>query len=105
MRSLSLLLALMALLVGQVARAYPYDEQYVDWNINVNEAAGTDVLLYDSERGSGRNQTYHESPTNWRALPFYNIILDKFAVRPHRLRQLPRGGRPFSLAPHLASVD
>jgi hypothetical protein len=65
--------------------AYPHDDSLVNWNINVNPDAGASVLNYDSERGSGRNTTYKPSPDNWRALPFYNILLDKFAVRLLRL--------------------
>lgn len=93
--------------------AYPHDDSLVNWNINVNPDAGASVLNYDSERGSGRNTTYTPSPDNWRALPFYNILLDKFAVRLLRLlfylsptflsrlvrwkqRAIGARGRPFS---------
>lgn len=75
-------LATVLLLVSEGARAYPYTEALAPWNINVNQAAGRDVLQYDAERGQGRSATYTPSPDNWRALPFYNIFLDKFAVRP-----------------------
>jgi hypothetical protein len=55
--------------LSTVVQALPYDENLKAWNINVNQAAGTDVLKYDSERGAGRNTTYTKSPDNWRALP------------------------------------
>ncbi|CED84497.1 modular protein with glycoside hydrolase family 13 and glycosyltransferase family 5 domains [Phaffia rhodozyma] len=73
------LFSLASLLLSSVTSAYPYTEEYVKWNININKAAGSDVLSYASERGAGRNTSYFHSPSNWRALPFYNILLDKFA--------------------------
>lgn len=84
MRSLlssPLLLLSAVFLAPSPSIAYPHDDSLVNWNINVNPDAGANVLNYDSERGSGRNTTYTPSPDNWRALPFYNILLDKFAVR------------------------
>jgi len=95
-------LATLLLLVSETARAYPYTEALAPWNINVNEAAGRDVLKYDSERGQGRSQTYTPSPDNWRALPFYNIFLDKFAVRPHRLLRWAEGAGVAALRAALA---
>ncbi|KAF9454524.1 glycosyltransferase family 5 protein [Macrolepiota fuliginosa MF-IS2] len=73
MRLLSALSAL-SLLVQHIA-ASPWREDLVDYNLNVNKNAQS-VLEYDSER---QNTTYHPSPKNWRALPTYTILLDKFA--------------------------
>ncbi len=68
--------ALLALpLLAQLATASPWREDLVDYNLNVNKDAKS-VLEYDSERP---NATYHPSPPNWRALPAYTILLDKFA--------------------------
>jgi alpha-1,3-glucan synthase len=52
-----------------------YRKDLVDWNLNTAEFA-TSVLDYDSSRS---NTTYSPSPPNWRALPFYTVLLDKFA--------------------------
>lgn len=55
--------------------ASPYREDLKDYNLNVNKDA-TDATQYDAERP---NSTYTPSPPNWRALPTYTILLDKFA--------------------------
>jgi alpha-1,3-glucan synthase len=55
--------------------AAPYDEKLIDYNINTNKNAQS-VLDYDTTR---LNQTYTPSPQNWRALPVYTILLDKWA--------------------------
>lgn len=62
-------------LLAQLVTASPWREDLVDYNLNVNKDAKS-VLEYDSERP---NATYHPSPDNWRALPIYTILLDKFA--------------------------
>lgn len=68
--------ALLALpLLAQLVTASPWREDLVDYNLNVNKDAKS-VLEYDSERP---NATYNPSPPNWRALPTYTILLDKFA--------------------------
>jgi hypothetical protein len=43
---------------------------------NLNNSTSANVLQYDTTR---LNSTYTPSPLNWRALPFYTILLDKFA--------------------------
>ena len=53
----------------------PYDEKLIDYNINTNKNAQS-VLDYDTTR---LNQTYTPSPQNWRALPVYTVLLDKWA--------------------------
>ncbi|KAG8897345.1 Cell wall alpha-1,3-glucan synthase ags1, partial [Tulasnella sp. 403] len=57
------------------ASAMRYMDNLTDYNINVNQNAQS-VLEYDSTRP---NTTYTPSPKNWRALPTYTILLDKFA--------------------------
>lgn len=66
-------LAALALLSRTLAM--PYNESLTDYNLNVNQAAGS-VLEYDSTRP---NTTYTPSPANWRQYPVYTILLDKFA--------------------------
>ena len=55
--------------------AAPYREDIVNWNLNVNRDA-TQPTEYQSTR---QNTTYNPSPDNWRSIPFYTILLDKFA--------------------------
>jgi alpha-1,3-glucan synthase len=55
--------------------ASPYDDLLANYNINTNKAAQS-VLDYDTSRP---NQTYTPSPQNWRSLPVYTILLDKWA--------------------------
>lgn len=55
--------------------ASPYREELVEYNLNVNQRA-TSPLDYFSSRP---NTTYTPSPVNWRALPVYTVLLDKFA--------------------------
>jgi alpha-1,3-glucan synthase len=47
----------------------------IAYNLNINKDAQPPVD-YDSERP---NTTYTQSPPNWRALPLYTILMDKFA--------------------------
>ncbi|KAJ7582663.1 modular protein with glycoside hydrolase family 13 and glycosyltransferase family 5 domains [Mycena floridula] len=70
MRSLTVILAFCSL-----AFCSPYREDLVDYNINENKNA-SNPLEYSPSRP---NSTYTPSPTNWRALPIYTILLDKFA--------------------------
>lgn len=56
--------------------AHEYREDLTPWNINTNQDAGNNVLEYSTTRRTG---SYTPSPTNWRELPFYTILLDKFA--------------------------
>lgn len=63
------------LLFATSAVASPYREDLVGYNLNVVKDAQS-PLQYDSERP---NKTYTPSPENWRALPTYTILMDKFA--------------------------
>ena len=56
--------------------AHPYQPELVSWNINVNPDPNASVLDFKASRP---NQTYTPSPQNWRQLPFYTLLLDKFA--------------------------
>ncbi len=53
----------------------PYRADLVDYNLNVNQNA-QDPTQYQSTR---QNTTYTVSPPNWRSIPFYTVLLDKFA--------------------------
>ena len=73
MRLLATLHAISCLL--SLVSAAPYDDLLVDYNLNSNKNAQS-VLEYDSSRP---NQTYTPFPQNWRALPVYTNLLDKWA--------------------------
>lgn len=62
-------------LIANLVSASPYREDLVDYNLNVNKDA-TDATQYTTTR---TNTTYTPSPDNWRALPAYTILMDKFA--------------------------
>nr|KIR88547.1 alpha-1,3-glucan synthase [Cryptococcus tetragattii IND107] len=51
-----------------------YNETLDAWNINKNQDA-TNVLDYSTTR---LNRTYTKSPDNWRSLPTYTLLLDKW---------------------------
>ncbi len=55
--------------------ASPYRDDLVQYNINTNQNAQS-PLEYQTSRP---NTTYTPSPVNWRAIPFYTILMDKFA--------------------------
>src|SRR4051812_40847325 len=60
--------------ISLLVLASPYRDDLVSWNLNVNKDAQS-----PTEYKSTPAKSYHPSPTNWRALPFYTILLDKFA--------------------------
>ncbi|KAG5635486.1 hypothetical protein H0H81_011072, partial [Sphagnurus paluster] len=62
-------------LLASLAFASPYREDLLDYNLNVNQNANS-PLEYQASWPGGN---YHPSPTNWRALPVYTILMDKFA--------------------------
>jgi alpha-1,3-glucan synthase len=55
--------------------AAPYSDDLVQYNINTNQNAQS-PLNYTTSRS---NTTYTPSPDNWRAIPFYTVLMDKFA--------------------------
>lgn len=61
--------------LSSLIAASPYREDLVAYNLNVNQNASS-PLEYDTTRP---NTTYTPSPANWRALPVYTILMDKFA--------------------------
>jgi alpha-1,3-glucan synthase len=62
-------------LLFPLALASPYREDLVNWNLNVAQNT-TSPLKYNTTRA---NTTYTPSPANWRSLPAYTLLLDKFA--------------------------
>ena len=72
MRVGSALLSLLSL--ASTVWSSPYNDQLTDYNINTNQNAQTPLEYTTQKRTS-----YTPSPDNWRALPFYTILLDKFA--------------------------
>lgn len=61
--------------IAHLAFASPYRDELADYNININKDAQS-PLEYKAERP---NSTYTPSPENWRSLPVYTILMDKFA--------------------------
>ncbi|KIK57781.1 glycosyltransferase family 5 protein [Collybiopsis luxurians FD-317 M1] len=74
MRFQTALISVLSLLSSLVS-ASPYRDEIASWNLNTNKDA-TDPTQYSTTR---KNTTYTQSPENWRALPVYTILLDKFA--------------------------
>lgn len=56
------------------ASAHVYNETLAPWNMNTNQQATT-ILEYTTTRS---NTTYMASPQNWRSLPTYTLLLDKW---------------------------
>ena len=66
------LLALLAF--AHWACASPYRADLVDYNLNTNQNAQTPTDYTTTKRSS-----YTKSPDNWRSIPFYTVLMDKFA--------------------------
>ncbi|KZT26358.1 glycosyltransferase family 5 protein [Neolentinus lepideus HHB14362 ss-1] len=68
--------ALVSLLsFATLASASPYRDDLVKYNLNTNQDAQSPTEY----KTSRTNTTYTPSPTNWREIPFYTILMDKFA--------------------------
>lgn len=65
----------LSLLSFNAVYASPYRDDLKDYNLNVNQDAQS-PLEYKSDRPSNK---WTPSPDNWRALPIYTILMDKFA--------------------------
>lgn len=74
MRFRTALISVLPLFLSLVS-ASPYSDELAPWNINSNKDA-TDPTQYSTTR---KNTTYTPSPDNWRSLPTYTLLLDKFA--------------------------
>ncbi|GBE82150.1 Cell wall alpha-1,3-glucan synthase ags1 [Sparassis crispa] len=66
--------SLSLLSLAHLAWASPYRSDLVAYNLNTNQNAQS-VLDYSYPTRSN----YTLSPENWRAVPFYTVLLDKFA--------------------------
>ena len=62
-----------SLLVPLVVVALRYDQEQLQWNLNINQTA-THPLDYS---GEWQNHVFNPSPSNWR-MPFYTVMLDRF---------------------------
>ncbi|KAH7889233.1 glycoside hydrolase family 13/glycosyltransferase family 5 protein [Phlebopus sp. FC_14] len=71
----SLWSTLASLCLATFSRASPYRADLAAWNLNVNQNAQDPTQYYTTRA----NTTYTPSPENWRAIPFYTILMDKFA--------------------------
>ncbi|KAN0123743.1 glycosyltransferase [Russula decolorans] len=65
----------LSLSLASLTFASPYSDDLVQYNINSNQNAQS-PLDYTTSRS---NTTYTPSPDNWRAIPFYTVLMDKFA--------------------------
>ena len=66
--------AVLLLALASLASASPYRDDLTDYNINTNQNAQSPL-----EYSTPQRTKYTPSPPNWRAIPFYTILLDKFA--------------------------
>jgi alpha-1,3-glucan synthase len=69
------MLVLYSLIIPALVAASPYRDDLVNYNLNVANTA-TNPFDY---RATRPNTTYTPSPDNWRSLPVYTVLLDKFA--------------------------
>ncbi|OCH94959.1 glycoside hydrolase family 13 and glycosyltransferase family 5 domain-containing protein [Obba rivulosa] len=60
--------------IAHLGTASPWRADLVDYNINTNQNA-QDPLEYSTNARSN----YTGSPDNWRSVPFYTVLMDKFA--------------------------
>ncbi|KIJ68914.1 glycosyltransferase family 5 protein [Hydnomerulius pinastri MD-312] len=67
--------ALLATYLASFSSASPYRPDLTAYNLNVNQNAQDPTQYYTTRA----NKTYTPSPENWRAIPFYTILMDKFA--------------------------
>jgi alpha-1,3-glucan synthase len=72
MRLISAALSLLS--VASLVQASPYRDDLVDYNTNTNQNAQSPTDYSATKRSS-----YFPSPDNWREIPFYTLLLDKFA--------------------------
>ena len=72
MRLISAALSLLA--ATSLVRSSPYRDDLTDYNLNTNQNAQSPTDYSTTKRSS-----YHPSPANWREIPFYTILMDKFA--------------------------
>ena len=61
--------------IVKLVLASPYRADLVNYNLNVNQNASS-PLEYDT---TPNTTAYTPSPANWRSLPAYSLLLDKFA--------------------------
>lgn len=64
-----------SLCLSTLSYASPYRDDLTAYNLNVNQNA-QDPTQYATTRS---NKTYTPSPQNWRSIPFYTVLMDKFA--------------------------
>ncbi|KAJ5682035.1 uncharacterized protein N7477_001975 [Penicillium maclennaniae] len=65
----------LAALFAATAACWPYDEKFLEYNLNTNKDA-TDPAEYSGE-WPGHTGSYFASPDNWR-FPFYTLMIDRF---------------------------
>ncbi|KAJ5493285.1 Cell wall alpha-1-3-glucan synthase ags1 [Penicillium diatomitis] len=63
-------------LLAPTVTAWPYEEQWKDFNLNQNKTA-IDPAFYNGTWEGKAPGDYHPSPDNWR-FPFYTLFLDRY---------------------------
>jgi alpha-1,3-glucan synthase len=63
------------LTLATLTLASPYRGDLVQYNLNMNQNAQS-PLEYTTSRPGDK---YNPSPDNWRSIPFYTVLMDKFA--------------------------
>lgn len=92
MRASPLALCVLAL---HTALAAVYSEQWQPYNLNTNPDPTADVLAFS---GKWEGHTFTPSPANWRELPTYTLILDKWLDgQPQRNEALGEGEWEWNL--------
>ncbi|KAJ5794268.1 CAZyme family GH13 [Penicillium paradoxum] len=62
-------------LLATTVNCWPYDEAYLDHNLNQNKTATNPADYWGT--WPGHEGKYHPSPENWR-FPFYSLFMDRF---------------------------
>ena len=61
-------------MLGQPTYAAPRDANNAAWNVNFNAAENPELFF-----GSWEGHSYFPSPPDWRALPIYQLLTDRFS--------------------------
>ena len=54
----------------------PYDVRFIDYNLNLNPDTNAPVTSFSA---SWEGHSYFSSPVNWRSLPTYTVLMDRWA--------------------------
>ena len=68
-------LSFLLLSLAVIVSSSPYDARYTQHNLNTNPDPLAPVKSFT---GAWENHTYFPSPSNWRSLPTYTILMDRW---------------------------